>query len=185
MMVHLKHEIKKEQNERQSLKVNLGAFALGTSSTFLALLTLRVLRAATRFPATCSWIRSLHEQACQLIGAKCLEEPYNLREEIGAPLPWLARGGGALYLNPLAETCFEMSDIMHDLALLELSSRCAETCIPRSHPNLQLTDPATLVLTDAPALTSVSTPSVGSTGACCRGLLMDDALQHEWIVEAY
>lgn len=51
IMFYLEKEIKKEQNDQGTNKVDLGPYALGTWATFSALLTLPVLRMETGFPA--------------------------------------------------------------------------------------------------------------------------------------
>lgn len=67
-------QVDQKRGDRQTSMVDLGPFALGTFATWNALVNLPLLRMEAGFPTTCSLMRSLQEQACQVIGMTCLEE---------------------------------------------------------------------------------------------------------------
>ena len=70
----LKRAIRRVQQGRQTSISDLGPFALGSFSTWEALVRLPVLRVQSNFPVTCTVMQSLKEQATQIIGMTCLEE---------------------------------------------------------------------------------------------------------------
>lgn len=70
----LKRAVRREQQGRQTSIVDLAPFALGSFSTWEALVRMPILRVQSNFPVTCTVMHSLQEQAIQIIGMTCLEE---------------------------------------------------------------------------------------------------------------
>lgn len=70
----LKRAVRREQQGRQTSIVDLAPFALGSFSTWEALVRMPILRVQSNFPVTCTVMHSLQAQAIQIIGMTCLEE---------------------------------------------------------------------------------------------------------------
>lgn len=156
--IELRRAIRREQVARSTTMVDLAPFSLGAFSTWNSLRKVRVLRLQERCPVSCTVMSSLQEQACQIIGMTCLNEvsllaagltvdelsqaaevrsmmiielqhlPVWLESRIDL-VPANMRPVMARYLNALAETTWELSNLVHDLALTELASRAAEACV--------------------------------------------------------
>ena len=195
--VEIKRAIRREQAGRSTTIGDLGPFALGAFSTWNSLKAVPVLRMAEKFPVSCSVLSSLQEQACQIIGMTCLNETSMLSTRITvdelsraaevrsvmlielqqlpvwletrlAMIPANLRPVTARYLNALAETMWELSSSVHDLALTELSSRAAEACVRCNFPRAAVSEIVALTPPRVALLSSFGHRSLSATYGLIR-----------------
>ncbi len=158
LIQYVRIAVLREMEELQSPRSDLAPFTVATFSSLLQLELIPHLRMQSRFPALMAWARSMTEQACQLNGATCLQEPLSstpclttderswaaecrstIVEELQdmstyleAKIEQLAPGLRTVverYLNSTSEMMWVMWNTVQDPAFREVAERTAETCV--------------------------------------------------------